>query len=196
MTAEPLSVPSWMRRTLTVADYCDLGETDPGYTELVEGRLSGSPSPSLDHNLAASALREVLTRHAPPEVVVVLDVDLDLRLTPPDRPGFVRRPDLLVAHASARRRIRETGGLLHAGEVLLVVEFVSPSSHRTDHVVKRSEYADAGIPHYWIVDLGERVTLTTCHLGGEFGYVDSGPLSGRVAVTEPLAVDVDLDRLL
>jgi Uma2 family endonuclease len=30
----------------------------------------------------------------------------------------------------------------------LVVEIVSPGSHRTDHVIKRGEYADAGIPHY------------------------------------------------
>ncbi|MGH3611494.1 MAG: Uma2 family endonuclease [Pseudonocardia sp.] len=36
------------------------------------------------------------------------------------------------------------------------MEVLSPGSHRTDHVAKRADYADAGIPHYWIVDLDPR----------------------------------------
>ena len=50
------------------------------------------------------------------------------------------------------------------------------------------EYADASIPHYWVVDLGEpddRPQLTAHHLAGEFGYVDAGPVNGIVATTEP-----------
>ena len=53
-----------------------------------------------------------------------------------------------------------------------MAEFVSPGSKPTDHVAKRADYADAGIPHYWIVDLDEPVSLIACHLAGEFGYVD------------------------
>jgi Putative restriction endonuclease len=56
------------------------------------------------------------------------------------------------------------GGLLRASDVLVVVEIASPGSQRLDHVVKRHEYADAGIGHYWIVDLDEPVTLLDCHL--------------------------------
>ena len=52
---------------------------------------------------------------------------------------------------------------------------MSPGSHRTDHVIKRGEYADAGIPHYWIVDLDNPVTLIDCHPAAEFGYQDPGP---------------------
>jgi len=55
------------------------------------------------------------------------------------------------------------GGLLRAGDVLVVVEIVSAGSRRLDHVVKRGEYADAGIGHYWIIDLDGPVTLLDCH---------------------------------
>jgi Uma2 family endonuclease len=62
-----------------------------------------------------------------------------------------------------------------------VVEIVS---YRTDHVIKRDEYADAGIPYYWIVDLDDPVTLTACHLAGEFGYQDAGGVTDRFVTTE------------
>lgn len=44
-----------------------------------------------------------------------------------------------------------------------VCEIVSPSDQRRDTVVKRRDYAKAGIPHYWLVDLKQR-TLTALQL--------------------------------
>ena len=41
---------------LTVTEYAELGETESGYTDLVEGRLLVSPSPVPDRNYAASEL--------------------------------------------------------------------------------------------------------------------------------------------
>jgi hypothetical protein len=64
-----------------------------------------------------------------------------------------------------------------------VAEFVSPGSKRTDHVAKRADYADAGIPHYWIVDLDDPISLVACHLGGELGYVDDGAVTGTFTTT-------------
>ena len=91
------------------------------------------------------------------------------------------------------------GGILRAFEVVLAVEVVSAGSERTDRTIKHSEYADAGIPHYWVVDLGEsgdRITLTAHHLAGEFGYADAGPVDGVFAATEPFPVRIDLDALV
>ncbi|MGH3885988.1 MAG: Uma2 family endonuclease, partial [Pseudonocardiaceae bacterium] len=96
----------------------------------------------------------------------------------------------------ARRRVRDEGGLIRAAEVLVVVEIVSPGSRRTDHVAKRSEYADAGIPHYWIVDLDESVSLLDCHLAEGFGYQDGGSIIGVFTTTEPFPVRLQLDQLL
>jgi Uma2 family endonuclease len=133
---------------------------------------------------------------------VIPDVDVDLELAPRGKPGFVRRPDLVVVHRAALERVRRDEGLLgllgllRACEVLVVVEIVSPGSHRTDHVIKRGEYADAGIPHYWIVDLDAPVALIAGHLAAEFGYQDAGSVTGRFVTTEPFPVGLRLDGLL
>jgi Uma2 family endonuclease len=183
------------RHLLTVAEYLEIGEIELGYSELVEGRLLMSPSPAPDHNYAAARLLVRLEGVVPSGWETITDIDVDLQLAPPDAPGTVRRPDLIVVAADARRRVRREGGVYRASEVLLVVEVVSPGSTRTDHVLKRSEYADAGIPHYWIVDPSEPVSLLACHQAGEFGYVDDGAVTGTFAVTEPFPVEIDLDSL-
>jgi Uma2 family endonuclease len=183
------------RHLLTVAEYLEIGEIELGYSELVEGRLLMSPSPAFDHNNAALELAVALRGRLPEGLRVVTDLDVDLQLVPPDGPGTVRRPDLLVATEEARLRVRREGGVLRASEAILVVEIVPPGSARTDHVLKRSEYADAGIPHYWIVDPAEPVSLLACHQAGEFGYADDGVVTGTFTATEPFPVEVDLDSL-
>lgn len=192
MTSQPFAPP----RLLTVAEYLELGETELGYDELVEGRVVTSPSPRPDHNNAqARALVQLITQ-VPSHLEVLLDLDIDLELVPPRAPGFTRRPDLIVATLEARKRVCRDGGMIRASEVVVVVEFVSPGSVRTDHIMKRAEYADAGIPHYWIIDLGEPVELLACHLAGEFGYDDAGAVTGTFTTTAPFAVELDLDALL
>lgn len=189
------AVPQPPLYLLTIAEYAALAESESGYTELVEGRLLMSPSPGPDHNVASGELFVQLRRQVPEHLEVIQDVDVDLELAGPDKPGFSRRPDLVAAPRSARQRVREEGGLLRASEMLLVVEIVSPGSRRTDYVTKRGEYADAGIRHYWIVDIEPPVSLLACHLAGEFGYQDSTEASGVFAAAEPFGARVDLDRL-
>jgi Uma2 family endonuclease len=183
------------RHLLTVAEYLEIGEIELGYSELVEGRLLMSPSPAFDHKNAALELAVMIRARLPKGLRVVADLDLDLQLAPSDAPGTVRRPDLLVTSEEARLRVRRDGGVLRASEAILVVEIVSPGSARTDHVQKRSEYADAGIPHYWIVDPSEPVSLLACHQAGEFGYADDGAVIGTFTATEPFPVEIDLDAL-
>ncbi|KQU57271.1 hypothetical protein ASG84_16900 [Rhodococcus sp. Leaf278] len=82
---------------------------------------------------------------------------------------------------------------LYAKDVVLVVEVISPGSRRTDVVTKRSEYADAGIEHYWIVD-PEAATLTTLDLSSR-GYVEQ-VRRGLCVIEAPLPVTIDLDAAL
>jgi Uma2 family endonuclease len=180
---------------LTVAEFLALGETELGHEELVEGRVVMSPGPGPDHNSAAVELLIRLRAQLPPHLEVLLDLDVDLQLAPPDAPGSTRRPDLLVARRTARERVRAEGGIIRAREVVLVAEVVSPGSVRTDTVHKRNDYADAGIPHYWILDLGVPVSLLACHLAGEFGYQDAGPVTGTYTAAEPFALTIELDAL-
>lgn len=195
MTADPVSTPEREPRLLTVAEYLALGETELGYDELVEGRVFVSPSPGPDHNRAVCRVAVQVEPQLPPELEVLLDLDVDLELAPPDAPGFTRRPDLIVARRSARQRVRQEGGIIRAPEVVVTAEFVSPGSRRTDHVAKRADYADAGIPHYWIVDLDNPISLVACHLGGELGYVDGSAVTGIFSTTEPFPVRLDLGAL-
>ncbi|MBV9313134.1 MAG: Uma2 family endonuclease [Pseudonocardia sp.] len=189
--AQPLPLP----RLYTVAEYLALGETEPGYSELVEGRMIVNPGPSPDHNLAGLGLALALRQQVPADLVVIPDLDVDLELARPDKPGFVRRPDVVVAQRTGLKRVRAEGGAIRASEVVLVIEVVSPSSVRTDNVIKRAEYADAGIPHYWIVDLSEPASVLVCHLAGEFGYVDGGWVTGVFGVSDPFRAEIDLNSL-
>ncbi|GAA3447522.1 hypothetical protein Pve01_38810 [Planomonospora venezuelensis] len=59
-------------------------------------------------------------------------------------------PDLSVIRASAEQDPGRT--FYRAGDVLLVVEVVSPESRERDRKRKPSLYAEAGIPHFWIVE--------------------------------------------
>jgi Uma2 family endonuclease len=197
MTALPLPPPR--RLPLTVADYIGLGEDPEGVRyELQEGNLVMAPSPVPEHQMAVLRLARQLDGHLPEDVDLVPDVDVDLRLVPQAQPGTVRRPDLIAVTREGLARRRGEGGVLRASEVVLAVEIVSLGSERTDHTIKRAEYADAGIPHYWVVDLGEpgdRPQLTAYHLAGEFGYSTAGPVAGAIAVAEPFPVRIDLDAL-
>jgi Uma2 family endonuclease len=54
-------------------------------------------------------------------------------------------------------------------EIVLVVEIVSPASEAMDKVVKRHEYAQAGIARYWVVDRDVAQTVTQHRLAGVSG---------------------------
>jgi Uma2 family endonuclease len=192
------ALPQPLDHLLTVTEYAELGETKAGYTELLEGRLLVSPSPSCDHNFVAAELLGQLYPQGPDhlEVIPDVDVDLELELVDSDQPGFSRRPDLVIVQRGARRRVRHEGRLIRAGEVLIAVEIVSPGSRRTDYVTKRGEYADAGIPRYWIVDLDEPVSLLEHHLAEGFGYQDAGGRTGACDLPEPFPAHLHLNRLL
>ncbi|WP_410618422.1 Uma2 family endonuclease [Amycolatopsis sp. cmx-8-4] len=175
-------------RLLSVEEYRALGETDRGFTELVEGRVVPSPGAGRRHNMAACRLAGQLERQLPRGLAFALGTDLDLQLAPHGEPGFSRRPDLLVFDRAAVARV---GDLIRADEVAVVIEIVSAGSRRTDYRVKHDEYADAGIPHYWIIDITEPVSLAACR-----GYQDAPAVTGTFATDVPFPVELDLDALL
>jgi Uma2 family endonuclease len=181
---------------LTIAEYSELGETESGYTELQEGRLLMSPSPIPDHNLVSMRLAFQLDGQLPGHVQVIQDIDVNLELAPAEQPGFSRRPDLVIVSAEAVKRVRAEGGMLRASDVEVIIEIVSPGSRRTDYILKHGEYADAGIGHYWIVDITEPGSLIACHLAGELGYQNAPDVTGTFTADEPFDLRVQVDQLL
>ncbi len=174
-------------RSLTIEDYLRLGETECGYTELVEGRLVIAQNPGARHHVVCHRLADQLERQLPGTLQAIYGVDVDLELAPPGGPGSSLRPDLVIVDEQARLRVRTEGGMPRAREVRVVVEVASEDSRRTDTVSKRSEYADAGIPHYWVVDLASPVSLLACPQGAE--------VTGVFTTDAPFPITIDLDRL-
>lgn len=188
MTAPPHpSVP-----LLSVEQYAGLPEDGEIRHELQEGILVMSPSRMAKHQICQRRLGSRLECQLPADLEVIPEVDIDLQLVRPNRPGFVRRPDLVMVTRSAVERVDREGGLLRASEVRLVIEIISPSTRRMDTVIKHAEYADAGIGHYWMVDLLDGPSLTACHRAGAFGYSDASPVTGAFTTDQPFPVRLDL----
>ena len=72
-----------------------------------------------------------------------------------------RRPDVLVMTLEQKKSLGNQPDILYK-PCLLVVEIVSPTCRTVDTVEKRQEYAEFGIPEYWIIDflLGTFSVLT------------------------------------
>ncbi len=179
---------------LTAAEYTALPDLE-GRFELQEGAIVVVASPVPDHQNCLVELAVQLRAQAPPSLRTLVGVDIDLELVPASGPGTVRVPDLVIITEASFLRVRDEGGLLRAADVQLALEIFSPSTRRTDTMIKRAEYADAGIGHYWMIDLRDGPTLTGCHLAGEFGYVGDTPVRGVFTSADPFPVRIDLDRL-
>ena len=105
---------------------------------------------------------------------------------------MTRIPDVVVTASEWRDERR-----LAVDEVLLAVEIVSPGSWREDLIVKPVEYAEAGIPHLWIISLADGpVTLASYQLvEGDRHYRQQRPLTGVVDIALPWPLSLDLDAL-
>ena len=172
----PLQVPvdGW-----TVDDLPD----ESGRYELVDGALLVTPPPSLRHSVAAFSLARLLLPHLPDDAAVLTERGVHF-----DRRNY-RQPDLVVYDRRAITRDR-----IEPYDVLLAVEVMSPSSVSTDRVTKPAQYAAAGIPHFWRLEL-DPLLLVVHRLAGE-AYEVVGRYDDEVALEEPLTVAFRLATLL
>ncbi len=136
----------------TEAQYLQLTDRCRRLLEFTDGHLDVLPMPTDQHQVIVRFLLLALFPRARELGGTVLFAPLRLRI----RDGKFREPDLLlVLDANDPRRGNEfwTGADL-------VVEVVSPDDPGRDTRDKRPDYAEAGIPEYWIVNpLDETVTV-------------------------------------
>ena len=156
----------------------DLPDVDFRY-ELVDGALLVTPPEAPGNSRVASRL---LLRLAPAlgptwEVLIGGGVYFDRR-------NF-RVPDLLVC----RREAIDTGRV-HAPDLLLAVEVMSPSSIASDRIAKPAQYAAAGIPHYWRIEPEPR--LLVAHVLEGDVYREAGRFEDAVDLREPVALQLRL----
>ncbi len=177
MTTLPFRLDGW-----TVADLYDLPDDGMRY-ELVDGALVVSPPPVLRHDHVVAQLVVLLNGVLEQPWVVVAGGGLRF-----DDRNY-REPDLQVV-----RRAALAQELAAPGDVLLAVEVMSPTSVSTDRVTKPAQYAAAGLPHYWRVELREPV-LVTHALDGD-AYRETGRFTGQVVVQQPVPLRFPLAQLL
>jgi Uma2 family endonuclease len=136
----------------TDEEYLSLTDHMNRLVEFTDGLLELLPWPTDNHQAILQFLLLTFEGFLKPLGGAVRFTTLRLRL----RKGKYREPDLLVVLSATdpRRQNRFWTG------ADLVLEVVSPDDPERDLVVKRRDYAEAGIPEYWIVNpLNETVLV-------------------------------------
>lgn len=153
--------------------------------EYVDGCLEFLPIPTKTHQLLVQFLVRLLQDFVQPRSLgTVVSAPYRVRL----REGLFREPDILLAFPGRRLQEAESDG------ADLVVEVVSPDpkSRKRDLKEKRTEYAAAAIPEYWIVD-PEQQTITVLVLDGDEYRIHGEFKPGQTATSillDGFAVDV------
>ncbi|MGH8894154.1 MAG: Uma2 family endonuclease [Actinomycetes bacterium] len=161
-------------------------ETDHPQYEVVDGQPVVSPSPGGAHQRCVRVMLLALDAACPPgHEVMVAPWDWVLwelpRLT-------IRQPDLLVVRSELATEPRLTG------PPLLAVEILSAGSFERDAVTKRSEYAQAGLDDYWVVDPPSGEVFVHRRVGDELRLRKVLDASTAVTVDLPFAVSLHLGR--
>lgn len=139
--------------------------------EVVDGNLVVSPPPSHRHQLAIASMVMQIGSAAPTGWLVAQDLGLQLG-------SDGRVPDLAVVRADAGAG--EEPYPFGSEAFGLVGEVMSPSSRKTDLFAKPGEYAEAGIPIFWRLELDPSPRLHAFVLRGD-GYVQVADI-GTVGV--------------
>jgi Uma2 family endonuclease len=140
----PASIPPGPIR-LTVDEYMELPNDGKRY-QILDGELDATPAPIPRHQKISQRLELLLVRileekghgtvyHAPIDVIL-------------DKHNIVQ-PDIIFIRSE---RLEIIGEKNIQGAPDLIVEVLSPSTRRTDILVKSRIYARFGVVHYWVVD--------------------------------------------
>ena len=175
-----MSTIEWPDHLLSLEEWEKLPEDERFSVELVEGVLALSPRPLTLHQRAIRTLLLSLTHQLPRRLEALPEVEVLLGETP----LTIRIPDVVVVDKSVGDQNLPR---LAATEIHLLIQVLSDGTRRVDRVTKFAEYAEAGIPRYWLVDLTEPVTLTAYVLVDGTYALDGGfaePATLRVADVE------------
>ena len=166
-------------------DYLWLTDRCRRLVEFTDGYLEMLPMPTRGHQRILAFLYSAFQAFLNTAGGEVLFAPLRLRI----RAGKYREPDLLAMRDARDAR---SGERFWTGADV-VAEVVSVDNPQRDFVDKRRDYAEAGIPEYWIVD-PRTETITVLELvQGEYverGVHRRGESAASLAIPG-LGVDVD-----
>lgn len=144
--------------------------------EFTDGYVEVLPMPTDHHQTILLYLYSLLLVYLRPLGGKLLVAPIRLRI----RPRKFREPDLLLLRDAADPRRQERYWL----GADLVLEVVSPDDPARDLVTKRGDYAEAGVPEYWIVD-PQSETITVLRLDNG-AYVEHGVFARGAAAASAL----------
>jgi Uma2 family endonuclease len=142
----------------TEEQYLTLSADTNHLIEFTDGEIEVLPMPTSHHQVIMLLLYELFKAFLHPLGGKVLVAPLRLQV----RPGKYREPDVLMLRDAADPRYQDAFWL----GADLVVEVVSPDRPERDTEEKPRDYAEAGIPEYWIVNPIDE-TITVLALAGE-----------------------------
>lgn len=151
----------------TEAQYINLSDQVNHLIEFTDGQIEVLPMPTSRHQAMLLWLYEQFKIALRPTDGSVLVAPLRLRI----RPGKFREPDILMLFQGEDPRYQEAYWL----GADLVVEIVSADNPQRDLEDKPRDYAEAGVPEYWIVNpLDDSITVLVLDEGvyrvhGRFG---------------------------
>ena len=147
-----------------------------------------APKPPPQHQRTMVRICTALEKALSEEYEVLADVEILLSRVP----LTVRAPDVVAVDSVA---LRGNPPRLPGAAVRLAVEVLSEGSRRTDRVTKMSEYAEAGIGEYWIIDLASSAPTLSIYTLNSLGLYDRlGDYTGTVHVTAcgtPITLDLE-----
>lgn len=184
-----MTAATWPDHLLSLEEFIELPEDNSRRIELQEGVLIVSPRAAALHQRVVFRMMMALHRQLPPGWEAIDDMEV---ITQPGFPACVRVPDVVIVPEDA---VSANSPRFAADQVLVAVEIISPGSRRTDTRTKPYEYAEAGIPYYWVVDLDEPLSLAAYHLAGEFGCQEAPAVTGMFETSEPFPLRIDLTEL-
>ena len=144
--------------------------------EFTDGHVQELAMPTFTQQAVLGFLYRLFHDHVEPLGGVVVFSAMRMRI----REGKFREPDLLMLRDRSDPRCRDR----YWPGADLVVEIVSPDDPERDLVEKRADYAEGGVPEYWIADpRDETITVLTLEAGA---YVEHGVFGRGAVATSPL----------
>lgn len=152
----------------TYADYLAQDENSERM-EIIDGEVFVMEAPTTAHQSISFELSRQLGNFLVGKQCKAFSAPFDVRLfekdgDKPENVDTVVQPDILVI--CDKSKIDKHGC---KGAPNLVIEILSPSTHRHDYLVKLNLYLRAKVPEYWVVD-PEKKTVSVCLLGSDGLY--------------------------
>ena len=149
-------------KSMTLEEYLAYDDGTDTHYELVNGVLVKMPTETPINRTIAMFLVSYFLQLGIPYYCLAVGHQIEVSSSH----VTARQPDLVVHSEASAAAILQDGKLLRVDQPvpMLVVEVVSssdtdPRSRDRDYIEKRQEYAQRGIPEYWIIDPVSSVIL-------------------------------------